>query len=525
MPQFRAEIPEIHTRITRPVVKNILDDVLKQFKDIPFREYRFAGDAENLLTPGSAIDTDKKNRSTMDAYVDVEVEDVADDEFGRSYQSTNGVNHFMFRCTRTKLDLFPVYQNRKLTIGFKVVAPSRVRINGLITRIQQAMQQSQTLFTHMVSYNYDIPVPCVRLLEMFHTMMQANYPYDDLDFDKWFEESKVEALQYATRLDGQYRGMIYAENAVNVLSNLVEHEEAPKKDKDDENGVWNINFDLEVRYQCPNAVRASYPPIVHNRFLPEIWFNKPKTYDYTNNAATSSLGQMAIERFKWNFGYGVSGRGDTGCKEPYFDDWGRKFDNKRVIKLFTALVTVDEADLRYFFDPINDINDYKFPDEINRLIKLYPMALLHEGKHFFDVRAYSWNEVIRPEHLSFTPEFKLQTDFDLNPRGYYHIVYSLNTDPTTIPSQVWDEALCEPEGLITYFSLFNDKYGAKLQALYDEMKEDDPDGEICFTRGAINEVIKDMVEDGHDLDNGKLYWDDYPWRTHLNYHVIGERGF
>lgn len=526
MPQFRAEIPEIHTRVTRPIVKQILNDVLNRFKDIPFREFRYGGDSDTLLTPGSAIDTDKFNRSTTDNYVDVEVEDVADDDFGRSFQATNGVNHYLYRCTRTKLDLFPVYQNRKLTIGFKIVCSSRVRLNGLVNRMQELMQQSQTMFTHEISYNYDLPVPCVALINMFYELMQRNYGYDDLDFEKWFNECRTENLEPAVRLDGQGGRLIYKENAVNVLSNLVEHEEAPRKQKDDENGIWNIQFDLEVRYQRPNSIRASYPPIVHNQLLDEKWFNKPKTYNYTKSAATSSLGQMAIERFKWNFGYGVPGRGDVGCKEPYFDDWGRKYDNFKIVKLLTALVAIDEADLRYFFAPEVDISDYQFPPEIMRLMKIYPRALLYEGKHFIDVRGYSWNEIIRPEHFKFDDKFRIMTDFDLNPRNYYHIVFSLNTDPTTIANEVWEEALCEVEGLITYFSLFGDKYGVKLRKILKEMIGDDPDPDekVCFTREAINEIIKDLIEDGHDLDNGKLYWDAYPWRLQLGYHVIGELG-
>lgn len=522
MPQFRAEIPEVHTRITRPVVKQILDDVLNRFKDIPFREFRYGGDSEALLTPGSAIDTDKFNRSTSDSYVDVEVEDLPDDEFGRSFQATNRVDHFIFRCTKTQLDLFPVFQNRKLTISFKVVCSSRVRVNGLVTRMTEAMRQSQTLFTHLISYNYDLPVPCTSLINMFYGLMEKNYPYEGLDFQTWFKECAVENLEPAVRLDGKGGRLVYRTNAVNVLSNLVEHEEEPRKGKDEDNGVWYIEFDLEVRYQRPSSIRASYPPIVHNQFLPEMWFNKPKTYDYTEFAATSSLAGMAMERFKWNIGYGVPGRGDTGCKEPPFDDWGKEIHDKTQVKLLTALVTVDEADLRYFFDPVNDLVDYAFPEPFQRLMRIVPKALFYSGKHFLGVRAYRWNDSIPSEHLSMDDQGRILTDFDLNPRNYYHIVFTLNTDPTNIVSEVWDEALCDVEAIIEYFNIFGEKYSDKLKEILISMiDEDNPDYDVCFTRDAINSTIKDLIEDGHNFDNSKLYVDAYPWRLRLDYSVIG----
>lgn len=523
MPQFRAEIPEIHTRITRPIIKQILDDVLPRFKEIPFREFRFPGDSEAILTPGSAIDGGILfNRELVSNYVDVEVEDLPDDEYGRSFQATNQVNHFIFRCEKTKLDLFPVYQNRKLTINFKVVCSSRVRLNGLVTRMTEAMRQSQTLFTHLISYNYDLPTPCVALINKVYDMMQANYPYPDLPPNKWFEQSKVDNLQIAYRQDGKGDTLVYKENAVNVLSNLTEHEEEPRKNKDAEVGVWNIEFDLEVRYQRPSSIRVSYPPIIHNQFLDESWFNKPKTYDYTKFAATSSLGNMAIERFKWNIGYGVPGRGDIGCKEPYFDDWGKDIGTPSSVTLLTALSVVDEADLRYFFNPFTDLTDYQFPEEIQRLMKIVPEAMLYSGKHFIGIKAYSWNDNIRPEHLSFEESGKIITDFDLNPRNYYHIVFSFNADPTNIHGSVWDEALCELDGLITYFGVFGDKYSDKLKAIIAELKEDHGTDEVCLTRGVIDEVIRDLIEDGNEFENGKLYWDLYPVRTRLDYRVIGE---
>ncbi len=43
MPLFTAEIPETHLRINRPVIKQVVDDILLRFKDIPFREFRFLG--------------------------------------------------------------------------------------------------------------------------------------------------------------------------------------------------------------------------------------------------------------------------------------------------------------------------------------------------------------------------------------------------------------------------------------------------------------------------------------------------
>ena len=520
MPVCTAEIPETHLRINRPVIKQVVDDVLLRFKDIPFREFRFLGEATQLPTPGSSIDSGAFNRSDADNYVNVVVDDIADEEYGRSYVVGQNQNKALISCKRTMMDMYPIYQNRKINIQLQVVCSSRVRLNGLITRIRQSMFQSDTLFTHQISYDYDLPVPCAELLNQVYHLMEDNHGYG-IDFLDWLREIKQEHVQMSARLDGSDGRLTIRENAVNVLSNLVEHEEEPKKDKEKDNGVWSIEFDIELRYQRPNVIRCSYPPIIHNNFLPDIWFNKNKIYMYREHAATASLAVRAMERFKWEIGFGVPGKGGLGVKEPDFDDWGRDIQNKKLVKLLTALSVVDENDPRQFFNIVEDMDAYKFPDEILKMMKVYPQALLHEGKHIVHIKAYRGNAQIPEECLLIDDQLNIRLDADMDPRGYYHIVLCLNVDPTTIPAEVWGELLCEAEGLGTYFSYFGDKYRNiidRVMALFQE-------ADACLSQEAVNEVIREIIIDDADqeFDNSKIYYDDYAMRTKLNFHVIGEK--
>lgn len=518
MPVFTAEIPETHLRINRPVIKQVVDDVLRRFKEIPFREFRFMGDAEQLMTPGSAIDSGAFNRELAGNYVDVEVDDEPDEEYGRSYVTTQTVNKAIIRCEKTKLDMYPVYQNRKIVIRMKVVCSSRVRLNGLITRIKQGMYQSQTLFSHKLSYDYDLPTPCTTLLSEIYGRMEANKPYG-ISFVDWLKEIKADHIQMFSRLDGQVGVLGVRENAVEAKSNLVEHEEEPRKDRDENNGVWSIDLDIELRYQRPNVIRASYPPIIHNQFLPEIWFNKNKTFDYRSEAATSGLGNMAIERFKWNHYFGTPGKGDLGVKEPWFDDWAKEIHNKRLIKLITCLVVVEENKPRNMFNIENDFSDHFFPPEVLELMKKHRIALFHEGKHFYHVKAYNHSTPIPADCLSLDDDLNIIIDHDLDPRGYYHLTFCINADPTTIPLEVMEDMLCDKEAMVMYFSLFGDKYRDVLLTTMSDMEVDS-----CLTKEILDEVITELVVDGFDLDNSKLYYDDFPRRSKLNYHVIGVKG-
>lgn len=516
MPLFVVEIPETHTRISRPILTQIVNDVMKRFKDLPFREFRFAGEMEQYITPGSAFDTGAFNRQLNDNYVELDVIDEPDEEYGRSYVATPDLNRSIISCPKTLIDFYPIYKNRKVVITLKVVSSSRVRLNGLITRIKSGMDRSQTLFTHQISYDYDLPVACVELLNQTYHLMENKHGYG-IEFIDWLREIKQSHVQMFTNVIGKRATLGVRENGVNVLSNFVDHDREPVKDSGDNNGVFSIEFDIEVRYQRPNEIRASYPPIIHNQFLPEQWFNKNKTYNYRDFAAKTSIAGEAAEKFKWNLSFSTPGKTGLGVKEPEFDDWGKDIYNSKMKKLLTSLVVVDEGDLRNFFDLRNDIVDHHIPEAFLKALAIEPRAMLYDGKHMLLLKAYKLNDTIRPEHIQIDSNLKIRMDYDLNPRGYYHLVVCFNKDPTTIPDYIWDELLCEKEALIIYFSFFGDKYADKLKKIIAEI-----DNDVCLTREIINDIIKDLIEDGEDFDNGKLYVDYSPRRTKLNYSVEDE---
>lgn len=519
MPLFTAEIPETHLRINRPVIKQVVEDIIGRFKDIPFREFRFLGDSSQLPTPGSGTDAGALNRSDADNYVNIEVTDEPDDEYARSYVVGGNQNKALISCKRTMMDMYPIYQNRKIVIGLEIVCSSRVRLNGFITRIRQAMAQSETMFTHQISYDYDIPVPCAELLNQIYHLMENNHGYG-IDFIDWLREIKQEHVQMSARLDGKRGVLTVRENAVNVLSNLVEHDDEPKKEKDKENGVWSVNIDVELRYQRPNVIRCSYPPLIHGAFLPDMWFNKNKTYMYRQHAATSSLANQAMERFKWDIGFAVPGKGGLGVKEPYFDDWGKELHNKKLVKLITSLCVTDMDNPRMFFNLETGIVDYSFPPEILEMLTKYPQAMAYEGKHIINVKAFKGNEGLPEDCLIIDENLNVTLDHDMDPRGYYHVVVSLNVDPTTIPAEVWEELLCSTKGITTYFSYFGEKYRNILEGVLASLDSED----ACFTREIINAIIREIIldKDECDFDNGKLYYDANPRRTKLTYSVSGE---
>lgn len=517
MPRFVAEIEEHTHNLIRPVIFQIINDYLSHFKGLPLREIRFHGESDQLTTPESTIDMTKFNRSLNDNYIDVEIEDEADEDFDPSYNYQVGQNKKIISCKKLGLDMYPIYQNRIMTITLNITSSSRVRLNKMISRIKAAMHSSDVLLTHQISYDYELPKPCNFLLMDMYDLMEANHGYGWKYVD-WIESIKEEHVQYSARIDGNLPILGVRENGVNVLTHLVDAAREPKKEKSDDVGGWKASIDIEMRYQRPNEIRVSYPPIVHNQLLSDIWFNTKPNYTYRKHGASGSIATMAAEYWKWNLGWGVPGASGYGFYEPEFDDWQVMTHEPNLHHLLTCLIAVDEGDRKALFDIKNDIIDHKFNELVLDVLKVDPVTLFHPGKNIITAYIHNWNKEITPEYLEIDNDLVIRCLYDLDPRDYHHITFYLNTDPTTIPSIVWDKFRCKEESLEFYFGMFGEKYAWIIRKMFA-----DNNGEKCLTEDSIRELIREIIIDGkgEHFGNSGEYYQSHPRRDKLFYYVLG----
>lgn len=517
MPRFVAEIEETTHNIVRPVIYQIINDYLSHFKGLPFREIRFPGETDQLTTPTSTIDATRFNRSLADNYIDVEIEDTSDEDFDPSYNYQTAQNKKIISCKRLGLDMYPIYQNRVMTISLNITSSSRVRMNKIISRIKAAMHSSDVLLTHQISYDYELPQPCNFLLMDMFALMENNHGYGWKYVD-WIESIKEPQVQFSARIDGQLPILGVRENGVNILTNLVDASREPRKEKSDDVGGWKATIEIEMRYQRPNEIRVSYPPIVHNQLLEDYWFNSKPEYTYRRYGATSSIAGLAGEYWKWNLGWGVPGASGIGYHEPSFDDWQVITHEPNLHHLLTCLIAVDEGDRKAIFDIPNDIVEHKFNDVVLDMLRVDPRSLFYPGKNIISAYVHNWNKEISLEYLEIDKDLNIRCAYDLNPRDYHHITFYLNTDPTTIHNSIWEDLRCKKESLEFYFGMFGDKYRWIITKMYA-----DNNGEKCLTVDSIREVIREIIIDGkgEHFGNSAEYYQTQPRRDKLHWYVLG----
>lgn len=531
MPQFSEEINETHLRIRRQTVKQIVDDLLKKFKGLPFREFRYAGEAVQLITPGSAIDSTPANRDLGQNHITIEVEDNPDYSMGYTQVPKDGVKP-LFRCTKTGLDIYPVYQNRKLVISLIITSSSRVRINNLITQLKQGMVLQSNMLTHKISYDYDIPPVTSVLINHIYNTMENKHGYN-IEFIDWLREIVQDKVQLSTRLDGEKGVLTVRENAVNVLSHVVESDEEPRKESDN-NGVWEFTLELEARYMRPNMVRCSYPCVVNNQILHELFLPTPiVNHDYRAEQATSHLDIQAMEVWKNNRDFSNWRRSTLGYKDPPFDDWGKEIGNSKLKPLLTTLILLDETDYYQIFNLETDLADFNFSEDFLSVLKIRSDATTFDGQHFITVKFFTDDRAELPEYLV-ADKVNYRTKYKADPRKFHHFIIYLNIDPTTIPDSVWQDILDaindkdNPDrtkvgkGVGEYFGTFGEDLKDDWNKLVEDKMKDSED----VTRGDINNIIREIINRNNpeDFDNSAKYIYHSSPKTKLRFHVIGTKG-
>ena len=72
-------------------------------------------------------------------------------------------------------------------------------------------------------------------------------------------------------------------------------------------------------------------------------------------------------------------------------------------------------------------------------------------------------------------------------------------------------------GSITYFSYFGEKYENKLKEILANIDKD-----ICFTKGIVDEVIDEVIDDGANTNDPIFNNEREDRRTKLRYSVHGD---
>lgn len=470
MPRYIIEIPRVHDAITRPIVKHVTDEVLKNFG---FHEDNvqlvFNGLNEAVSINNSVIDQEERHlRLKSDQRIEVNFDE----------EVVNPLEVAMLRQEQrpifSDLDLRtyikPVYVSCKVDVNIKLIAMDQTTAQMWKRRAELQSYREMHQFITDVDYHYIIPKEVIRQLWVIHTLRERSNKPKDEELGTWFKRCFHPRMRTIHDQAGNNMHIAIAERQSRVQCWFTFGHDVTKINRHDEASAWETEFTVTFFYDRADAVVIDYPLVIHNQLIPSDYRDDtPAMKDWEDSPTERSLSLNTIGRFEYK-GLHYHPSPISGIAIPKFDDWLHKYQLNDHWNINRILVGLDPEDLTYLINLEDDMGDYAINAHSLAYLKDLGELMFSAYDTLYHVTLHEWWELIDQKSLT-VDGLKLYCKHELDETCMYHLVVNLLLDLSKISDTGWDILKRHPDVLEDFFDKVRpgdkDKIPRKPDGSYD----------------------------------------------------------
>lgn len=459
MPNVSMILEETTQSILRPVVTTII----KQVQDItgidPNTTIIYPGSAGVNHLPGTEMDDkDKRANFNNDRYLFIEV----NEEYDTDRIITNAVQQYeyppVFSDPQTQTFITPVYSNNDIVITFKYRTHSlneaqRWRDD---VRMRVAMQRAHNL--HRIEYHYPIPNIYLKILEIIHLSRERidGYGMDFTDYLVRYGDDRMTVICDPGNINHE---LVIAEAQRRVMG-IYDFDSVPEKpSKENESGLYTIEFSYKVSYQKPIGINIKYPVMVHNRLLPQVLVDLDKKQFDQRNVVNEhrSITLDAAKRFESEHELYDMIDVDNVIRIPAFDQFKLSFEPRGVGAILYALVEVDETNKKDLLN-LHELGDIVIDRDVLRFILESESEYVTKMyQSIFQLYLYR-NETIRYDALVCNQQGYIASTEPLSLRDLHRVKLGIVTDLHLLPDEAIDRLRQYPKVIKKVVDAINDQF-------------------------------------------------------------------
>jgi hypothetical protein len=436
MPKPIYVIPGVRYSVTRPVVLDIVRQVLEWTALPKETETLFSGEVERVYQPGSTISEEEHfNKFNSETRWTIKFEETVQEDRILSSSVLYTDNPLIFADHQVKFFMRPAYAPTtiKITIGSKFVDENAARmwLDDIRTRVSMGRQTR----THFVSYSYLLPEECLLIAMKIHEMRETVAPYGEQFKDYWGEKITSKAT-ILTDMIGKNKVWGIAETQARVVG-YFDFDTAPDKGaKNAENSSWDAEFTYEFMMDTPRAIVMEYPLMVHNQLIPEMFRKANQHSPKPPEEFELSYSATAYDLAWFEQGRNIAGMSTPGVALPDFDEWypadGAIYPD--TLRIFTALCNIDENNPFALLDltALSPLGLELDPDILAFMRTEAPFLTKYKFS-FLNVAVYRNEIMMNPEEYSVTSDLMVQLASVQSLRDVYHVRFSIYQRPRLLP--------------------------------------------------------------------------------------------
>jgi hypothetical protein len=428
MPNIITPIDDIQDSVERPVVFDIIRQVMELTHISHKTSIQFLGDEQRAAQKNSTITKDpiSENRWSYDEKVVIEV----DEDFDRNRLINKYVKqpeqYFIFEDDKLPIYIKPIYASSEVKITVKYKARDKNQAIKWRNDIQSHIAMMRDINLHEINYHYHLPEIHIEILKELHRLRENVAGYGDT-FDDYFAKRLTNNASIITNLSGTEGIWAVSEKQIRVQG-YFDFEGVPEKgDKEGDHDNWAISFVYSFKYEKPIECNMVYPLVIHNQLIGSKYRPSAKDYKLEDQPGAFTSSGRAFYNFESD-NTSLSIMGNDGVSIPSFDEFIPNSIIPTTIRVFTALTSITEANKRFLFN-LNELGQLQLYPKIIEFIKLseYP----HLGKAFhsiFALNLYRDSALVSDNALIVDSNLNVNSTIDLDLRKTYHVRLGLVTD-------------------------------------------------------------------------------------------------
>ncbi len=510
MPKVALPVTNADETQTRQIGYSIANEIMKEMRFNKEAPIFLTNEDGDIIQQGTKLEkhqyadnvkvTENKNRLTVKVTREI-IEDM-----GLTYPTKKytAYNRPIFIDRDLNIFMVPIYAPTKMTVNFAFDFTSEGIGKRWVREAIRRFAEGRQDFTHKLKYSYFIPLEYTYMLNEFFKLREAVDPYNDT-FDNWLTACLDGRVRAITNIVGNVQTA--ALTVPEVQQNAHGYFEGPFENastrKENDSGMYRVEFDYIVFYEDVTDVVLDYPIMIHNQVLKEgvLRDNPMKQIRFTDPAKGSLPNHWMRDliffrdfRVERSFldsipGYNIPSYDEFEFTDHRINDWSEHY--------FSVLLTVDPNNPRVGFSlselEENGEDSLTFSDRWKAfLLQEAPFlntnnASVLYARHYPTLNKDVFYQIdfeggdIPDEGIDIT--FKTVKDMSL--RTINHISFFINTDLRRINYSGLERLLCWPDVLQDIITIQKVRYEVPV-----------PLFGTCLTMGQLNKIFEDIYGEG-----------------------------
>lgn len=432
MPIVRRQIKEQHKSIIRPVVIDVVNDLIRFMELKPNTDIIFNGYSEIALLPNGiiGIKTDNGNKENIRTigreriFINIEEEETETSllEMPVTYPEQN----FIFADQDIGVFVRPIKKRTSIRMNFNNRFTSRAAADQWLSNMEQLLAQLVKDYVHEVKYNYAYPDEVIGLLHTLWKYREYQAGYEE-NFSTWFRGHSTNRLTAIANMNGAQTDLVIGETMDNVVGNW-EFERPPFPTKANQLGGWQAEFSYRFEFDKAIGMVIQYPIMIHNQLLDASMIPKRRLPSYRGKVYQKPEQQTRFEGIQQDLGQEYNPNLTDWLISPDYDEWQLPVFDYKFLPQYQVLLQLDPNDLRDVVD-LKEMGDYAFTERTLMYLRHVKQGIFGHHQSVIQIAVFEEDQMLAPECLVFDPlTFKIRSTYDLNLRKQYRVVVYIDAD-------------------------------------------------------------------------------------------------